>query len=115
MVSKKILRRLLCIARQVLEMVMNDILQLGKRVEECENQIMAQVLPRAESWQGDGAEAFRNELQNVLVPMIRQLIQALMGVHGGINNAQQTIVDADTKAAAKVEELAGKFRSITTF
>ena len=115
MVSKKVLRRLLCIARQVLEIVLNDILQLSKRVEECENQIMAQVLPRAETWKGDGAESFRNELQNVLVPMIRQLIQALLGVHGGINSAQQTIVDADTKAAAQVDELAEKFRSITTF
>lgn len=107
----KILRALLKLALRILREVISEIVKQTKIVESVGDAIKTYI-PMTSSWQGEAADAFRQEVQTRVLPEIASIIGAMMGISAGIERAATTIQDADTKAVARVEDLASKFRNI---
>lgn len=112
MVSSKVMRALLKVAMRVLQGVISEITSQMKIVEGISNSIKGSYLPLLSSWQGDSADAFRQEIQSKILPQVVSLGTSILGMNTGIEKAVTTIQETDNKTVAQVEDLASKFRAI---
>jgi hypothetical protein len=64
------------------------------------------------AWIGEDADAFVEEVQRRLVPEIADLIAAIGGMPGGLNNAMDIIHAADSNGMGMVSGLGDMFGSI---
>lgn len=64
------------------------------------------------AWEGEDADAMANEISSVVIPMVNDLLTAITGMSGGINQASDNVKNADTKALGIVEDLVGVFQGI---
>lgn len=64
------------------------------------------------AWVGEDADAFVAEVRSRLIPEIMDLIAAIAGMPGGLNNAMDLIRGADSKSRAMVGQLGDLFGSI---
>jgi uncharacterized protein YukE len=64
------------------------------------------------AWIGADADAFVREVQTRLIPEIMDLIAAIGGMPGGLNQAMDIMHSADSKAAGLASGLGSTFGSI---
>jgi uncharacterized protein YukE len=93
-----------------LNQIMNQLKSVQDQVESPISNLVSVIMGGA--WEGDDADAMSNEINNVVMPMVADLIAAIGGMTTGISQAADLIEEADSKAKGVVEDLVGVFGSI---
>jgi len=110
--KKSVMRALLRIARAVLQSVLATIMKQMNIVEGISKEISGRYIPLLDSWQGEDADAFRAEIQQVVLPLIMALVGSILGIQTGINDALTRVDETDKKCTSYVDDLANQFRAI---
>jgi hypothetical protein len=107
---KSLLMRL---ARKVLESVLQQLMQQFNVIQEQALAPIKQIIATSvEPWKGEGADAFREELTNLLSPQITRIGTGITNYHSNLNKARDLIDRADSTARNLVNS---KLRSIAKF
>jgi hypothetical protein len=110
MASKK---RLLQLARLVLDEVMKSVNAQNQIVEGILRDIQDRLVPRVrEAWIGTDEVAFEWDVNNRLAPAIRDVMTALTGYHSSGRQAETIVVEADLKARQTARNLVDEFNQI---
>ena len=100
---KKFLMRL---ARAALQQVINQINQI---IQETLDSVLNPVeaimseIGGGDSWRGDGANAFVDEVQSVLIPDVNQLLQSSTQGITSMNAAEQIMTDAENEVNSMID------------
>jgi len=90
---------LLKFARMAVEGVLNQITQQINVIQDQVLQvIMSQLNPLRDAWKGQGANRFFDEMENQVVPNIRQMMSYGGDYAGNIRKAMDLIEQADQRA-----------------
>jgi hypothetical protein len=93
--------------------VVNQVTQQSSQVEDMLGTIRGGMGPiQGGAWVGMGAEAFKEEVQNRLIPEIMQLIASIMGFGGGITQALDIVGQSDNDVFGVVGNVVDVFDSI---
>ena len=97
---------LMRLARAVLQEVINQINQIVQEtLDSVLNPIeaIAQEIGGGDSWRGDGANAFVEELNSILIPDVNQLTQSCVTGINSMNTAEQIMTEAENNARTMVD------------
>lgn len=99
-------------ARKIVESVMNTIMQQLKIVESAVEQPLQSVIQEilGGAWEGDDADAFVQDIQGSVLPLLADILGAIGGCSISINGAMDAIDKADSKGLGIVEDLVGSFK-----
>ncbi|MEW5987098.1 MAG: hypothetical protein AB1791_10730 [Chloroflexota bacterium] len=105
---------LLSFARSVVQSVISQVTQQMNVVQEqAYDQVKAMVAQTVGgAWRGQGADAFVNEINTVMLPQIVQSITSITAINSSIQFASEVIDRADEQVSAAVNTLADTFSSI---
>jgi len=108
---KKALMRL---ARKVLQGVLS---QLAQQLNIVQDQALSPMRQMAQAvvggiWIGEGANAFVEEVSNIMIPGVGQVMDNITFMSTGIQFAMDTMDQADEAVNAKVNSLADVFDTI---
>jgi WXG100 family type VII secretion target len=106
------MQALLCIARSILEGVLDEVAGHKRTVEDVDNSVRSSYVPLVASWIGEDADAFRDDVNTRLLPAIARLIAAILGMSNGIIRAREIIEETDNRCVGLAEDLAGTFKAI---
>ncbi|MCA0351301.1 MAG: hypothetical protein LCH85_04835 [Chloroflexi bacterium] len=107
---KSLLMRL---ARKVLESVLQQLMQQFNVIQEQALAPIKQIIATSvSSWEGEGAEKFREELTNLMTPQITRIGTGITNYHSNLKKASDLIDRADSTARNLVNS---KLRSIAKF
>lgn len=110
-----LIRRLIRIARAVLESVIGQMLQ---QINLMDDQVLnpmqrlTQEVAGGSIWKGRGADKFVEEISGVATPQLQNIIQGISQYRGNIVDAANILDDADQQAARQFENLASTFEQI---
>lgn len=107
-----LLKNLLHVAFSKVMQIVDKINGEIKIVQSVLQLITGNITPNLESWKGDDADAFREEINRVIVPNIERISQILTGLPTGLDNACTTLEKADQKASQIAEEISSEFGNI---
>ena len=107
-------KALIRLARKVVEGVMSQLLQQLNILRE---QALSPIQKMVQAvtggiWIGDGADAFVEEVSNLVIPGVGQVGEHIDFVHKGLQHACDTIDQADSQVAGKAKGLADVFGAI---
>ena len=100
---KKLLMK---IARSILQQVMNQINQIiQETLDSVLNPVQAimQEIGGGDTWRGDGANSFMDEVQSVLIPDVNTLMQSSQKGIASISNAEQIMTAAENEANGLID------------
>jgi uncharacterized protein YukE len=101
---------LLKFARMAVEGVLNQIMQQVNVIEDQVLQvIMSQLNPLRDSWKGQGANRFFDEMESQVIPNIRQMMSYGGDYAGNIRKAMDIITQADQSAMSIVNGILDEF------
>lgn len=104
---------LMRLARKVLESVLQQLMQQFNVIQEQALAPIKKIIASSEEhWQGVGANAFREELTNLMSPQITRIGTGITNYHGNLIKARDLIDRADSTARNLVNS---KLRSIAKF
>lgn len=109
---KKFLMKL---ARAVLQQVINQVNQIiQETLDSVLNPVEAimQEIGGGDTWRGDGANAFVDEVQSILIPDVNQLMQSSVRGISSMNTAEQIMTDAENECTTIVDGLVDEFQAI---
>lgn len=112
--KRSVMRKLICIAKAILQTVTNQVSEQVNIVEqEIKQQItgyLNEVLDGA--WTGKGAEKFVACVTEEIVPNLSQISNSVSQINKNINAAVNIMDDADMAVRSKVGELADAIEQI---
>ena len=96
---------LMKLARQVLQGILSQLMNQLNVVEQQALQPLRQMIQEVTNgiWIGEGANAFVEEIQNMMIPDTTKITQHIRTVHTNLQFAQQVIDQADTKVSRLVK------------
>ncbi|MDZ4669888.1 MAG: WXG100 family type VII secretion target [Phototrophicales bacterium] len=101
---------LLKFARAAVEGVLGQIMQQVNVIQDQVLQvIMNQLNPLRDAWKGQGANRFFDEMENQVVPNIRQMMSYGGDYAGNIRKAMDLIEGADQRAMSIVNGILDEF------
>jgi len=106
---------LMKLARQVLQGILSQLMNQLNVVEQQALQPLRQMIQEVTNgiWIGEGANAFVEEIQNMMIPDTTKITTQIRTVHTNLQFAQQVIEQADTKVSRMVtSRLTDAFRFI---
>jgi hypothetical protein len=105
---------LLRFARQVVAGVMSQMMQQLNTVQEQALSPMRQMVQQVTGgiWVGQGADAFVQEVQSVMMPKTNQIMQNITKNHQDLTRAIDVMDRADQQVQQKVEALKDVFSNI---
>jgi hypothetical protein len=107
-------KALIRLARRVVEGVMSQLLQQLSILREQALAPMQKMIQAVTGgiWIGDGANAFVEEVSNLVIPGVGQVGEHIDFVHKGLQHACDVIDQADSQVTSKVNSLADVFGAI---
>lgn len=112
--GSSLFRRLLKIAKSVVQSVQNTVMQQLDIVRDnVQKQILQYVNQRVSSiWIGQGADAFVNVIQEDVLPRLSRVVEDVTDHSQRINNAVNIMDEADARVCSIVGNLRSKFEEI---
>ena len=98
--------------------VCNDVRgQLGNLVQMVEDAALAPMRAVVQqvvggAWRGDGADAFVNEVTNLMIPGIGKVGESISGVNSNLGRAIDLVDTGDKNSFKLVQEVASVFKDI---
>jgi uncharacterized protein YukE len=105
---------LLHFARKVVESVLNELKKILDDIRDWANDPIKAIIQTVTGgvWRGEGANAFVEELQKLVIPKVDHSCTCIQETHQHIQNAIQTLDQADTQARDKIIDLGDQFDRI---
>ena len=110
----RVRRFLMRVARRVLEGVLNTVNQQAVAAQAIIDEVVSDIIPSLEQWEGDDADAFRTEVNDRLLPQIMALVSTINTMSSRITQAEEIITSTDNQLVSRVDELSDTFRSINS-
>lgn len=107
-------KRLLRLARAVVENVANQLTQQINIVQEGALSPMRAIVQSVTGgvWRGDGADAFVEEVSSLMIPGVGQVSNHISVLHKNLTRAVEVINQADQQVNTKVNSLSDIFDGI---
>lgn len=107
-------KALIRLARKVVQGVMSQLVQQLNIVQEQALAPMRRMVAAVVGgiWVGDGATAFVEEVNSLVIPGVGQVGEHIDFVHKGLQHAVDVIDQADSQVSGKVNGLADVFGAI---
>ena len=84
---------------EMLETVIQKFTQQGDAVEQMLQNVRNHMEDLRNEWIGEGSEAFFNEMDDLVLPGVNRLCQALAEASQMVKDASDTMSDAEEEAA----------------
>ncbi len=95
--------------QDVVTRIVNEVAKVQEIQDGIQSGVNAMV---GDTWKGEGANAFREEVMTRLIPEIAALIASIGGYQLNIDKARDRIVDGDSTAAKAIGNLVSVFETI---
>jgi WXG100 family type VII secretion target len=100
------------LVRGALESALSEIVKNAGFVSDARDRLKTYVQVIKGSWIGGDEEAFEQEVNTVLLPMVEDFIKALMGINTNTHKAMDLMDAGDAQAKAAIGRLKGTFQGI---
>jgi len=98
--------------RNPLGEALNQVVKSANTISDARDRLRSYVQIIKGSWIGGDEEAFEQEVQTVLIPMVVDYINALMGINTNTSKAADIMDRADSQAKSIVGQVRDAFQNI---